>query len=173
MKAFIIGLLALVTSSFAVIGTREVVYVENNGGSIPLFSSTDAEINLDTSEIDTSGRQLFLLKRQIRTYTDTVGTAWMRCDDSTGTDSVGGRLISYGNPHPEGKALWEAMDSVSIAVASGAETQTRLLVVNSRRYALIRFVIRNQLAPGGSAAEKTVCRNVRLNVSPYLVVPVQ
>ncbi len=171
MKAFIIGLLALVTSSFAVIGTTERVPVENNGGSIPLFSSTDAEINLDTSEIDTSGRQLFLLKRNIRTYTDTVGTAWMRCDDSVGTDTVGGRLIIYGNPHPEGKALWEAMDSVSILVGGGVETQTRLLIVNSRRYAVIRAVIRNQMLP--AAGKKTVCRNVRLNVSPYLVVPVQ
>lgn len=173
MKAFIIGLLALASSSFAVLGTREIVNVENTGASIPLFSSSDADINLDTSEIDTSGRLLNVIKRNIRTYTDTIGTAWMRCDDSSGTDSVGGRLIIYGNPHPTGLALWEAMDSVSIAVASGAETQTRLLIVNSRRYALIRAVIRNQLAPGGSAAEKTVCRNVRLNVSPYLTVPVQ
>jgi hypothetical protein len=164
MKKILIGLLAIVGFSFAI----EKVNVGNVGASIPLFSSNDAEINLDTSEIDTSTRWLFLGNRAIRAYSDTLGTAWMRCDDSAGTDSVGGRLIFYGNPHPEGKALWVAIDSVSIAVASGAETQTSKILVNSGRYQVIRAVIRNQLAPGGSAAEKTVCRNVRLNIPPIL-----
>jgi hypothetical protein len=167
MKKILIGLLALIGSSFAI----ERINVGNTGNSIPLFSSNDAEINLDTSEIDTSTRWLFVGNRPIRTYTDTIGTAWMRCDDSAGTDSVGGRLIFYGNPHPEGKAIWAPIDSVSIAVASGAETQTSKVLVNSGRYQLIRAIIRNQLAPGGSAAEKTVCRNVRLNIAPTLTHP--
>ena len=170
MKNIILSLSVLFCLGFAQAQTI-VSIEENRGHSLPIFSSNDADINLDTSEIDTSTRWFKVLDRAIRTYTDTIGTAWMRCDDSAGTDSVGGRLISYGNPHPQGLALWEAMDSVSIAVASGVETQTRLLVVNSRRYPLIRFNIRNQLAPGGSAAEKTVCRNVRLNVPKLLIVP--
>lgn len=171
MKNIIIGLLALVTVGLAAV---ERVPLGDGGASIPLFSQNNADINLDTSEIDTSTRQLFLLNRRIRTYTDTVGTAWMRCDDSAGTDSVGGRLIWYGNHAVEpGRGLWEAIDSVSIAVASGVETQTRAVVVNSRRYARIRFVIRNQLNPNGSAAEKTVCRDVVLNVPAYAIVPAQ
>jgi hypothetical protein len=163
MKKILIGLLALVGISFAI----ERVNVDRNvGASIPLFSSNDAEINLDTSEIDTSTRWLFVGNRPIRTYTDTIGTAWMRCDDSAGTDSVGGRLIFYGNPHPEGKALWVAIDSVSIAAASGAETQTSKVLVNSGRYQVIRAIIRNQLVP--AAGKKSVCRNVRLNIPPIL-----
>lgn len=168
MKNLILGLLLLVGVGHAV---ERVLVHPDRGGSYPVMNITDADVNLDTSEIDTSSRWFVVGDRPIRTYTDTIGTAWMRCDDSAGTDSVGGRLIAYGNPHPEGKSLWEAMDSVSVAVASGAETQTRLLVVNSRRYQLVRFVLRNQLAPQGSAAEKTVCRNIRLNV-PRLLNPV-
>lgn len=168
MKTLLFLIMALVGLTTA----QTIVRLDaNEGQSIPLMNASDADVNLDTSEIDTSSRWIFTLDRGIRTFTDTIGRAWMRCDDSAGTDSVGGRLIWYGNPHPQGKAIWTAMDSVSIAVASGAETQTSALVVNSLRYALVRFVLRNQLAPGGSAAEKTVCRNIRLNV-PRLLNPV-
>lgn len=170
MKTLLFLIMALVGLTTA----QTIVRLEpNEGQSIPLMNARDIPVNLDTSEIDTSDRYIFTLDRGIRTFTDTIGRAWMRCDDSAGTDSVGGRLIWYGNPSPDPKnlALWEAMDSVSIAVASGVETQTSALVVNSRRYAYIRFHLRNQLAPGGSAAEKTVCRNIRLNV-PRLLNPV-
>lgn len=172
-KLFAILTLALVTLVGAeIIGTAEIIPLPGNkGASIPVLNRTDADVNLDTSEIDTSARWFNVIDREIRTFTDTIGRVFMRCDDSSGTDSVGGRLIWQGNPHPQGKAVWTAMDSVSIAVASGAETQTSGLVVNSSRYSLIRFILRNQLAPGGSAAEKSVCRNVRLNISPYLTVP--
>jgi hypothetical protein len=163
MKTFLFGLLAIVGFSFAI----ERVNVDKNvGASIPLFSSNDAEINLDTSESDTSTRWLFVGNRSIRTYTDTIGTAWLRCDDSTGTDSIGVRLLLYGNPHPEGKALWEIVDSASVLAASGTETQSQFVVKNSKRYQILRGVITNR--KNSAVGLKAVCRNVRLNIPPIL-----
>lgn len=169
MKKIIFGLLALFAFG-AAIAASERLPVGDGGASIPLFSQNNAPIYLDTLERDTSTRQLFVLNRHIRTYTDTLGTAWMRCDDSSGTDSVGGRLIWQGNPSQYGTALWENIDSVSIGpVAGGVETQTSKVVINDGRYALIRFIITQQLH--FAAAQKAVCQDVRLNVPAYMAIP--
>ncbi len=163
VKKILFGLLAIVSASFAI---ERVNVVGNVGASIPLFSSNDADINLDTSESDTSSRWLYVGNRPIRTYTDTIGTAWVRCDDSVGTDSIGVRLLLYGNPSPEGKALWELMDSASVLAASGTETQVGFVVKNSKRYQVMRATITNR--KNSAVGLKAVCRNVRLNIPPIL-----
>lgn len=160
MKKILFGLLAIVGVAFAI---ERVPVDKNAGGSVPLFSSSDAEINLDTSETDTSSRWLFVGNRAIRNYADTIlGTAWLRCDDSAGTDSIGVRLLLYGNPHPDGKAIWEIVDSASVLAASGTETQVGFAVRNTKRYQVYRAVITNR--KNSAVGLKSVCRNVRLNI---------
>lgn len=162
------AILALVLLLVGLTHAQTTIPVGNNGGSYPLFSANDADINLDTSETNTSDRWLFVGDRSIRTYTDTVGHAWLRCDDSSGTDSIGVRLLLYGNPHPQGKALWELVDSASVLAASGTETQVGFAVRNSKRYQILRAAITNR--KNSAVGLKSVCRNVRLNV-PRLLNP--
>lgn len=159
---------AILALAFGFAFSATIVNVDETGQSIPVMGLRDIAYNLDTSEVDTGDIWVNVSQRTLRSFTDTIGRVWMRCDDSSGTDSVGGRLLWQGNPSPKADAMWTTMDSVSIAVASGAETQTSAPVVNSLRFFFIRFVLKNQLAPGGSAAEKTVCRNLRFNISPVI-----
>lgn len=150
--------------------TSEVKLMGNSGGSQPVMRPLiKTDINLDTSEVDTSTLVFSLVDLPMSSFVDTLGQVFMRCDDSAGTDSVGGLLKWQGNPRADGKAIWENIDSVTIAVASGVETQTSKVVVNSKRYQMLRFILRNQLLPGGSAAEKTVCRDLILNRQRRLV----
>lgn len=169
MKNILVSLILCLAPAFGVTLT-EVKLVDQEAGSIPVMRpKVETEINLDTSEIDTATRYFTTTTAPYLHYSDTLGQVFMRCDDSSGTDSVGGRLIWYGNPKANLSAIWEAIDSVSIAAASGVETQTSKAVVNSKRYQALRFILRNQLAPGGSAAEKTVCRDIVLNRHKRLV----
>lgn len=129
---------------------------------VPLWDHDNPRVTIDSSERDTANIYLNILDLSMYSYTDTVGTVWMTCDDSAGTDSTAGRLIWEGNPLSNGKAKWEAIDSVAIAAASGAETQTNKVVVNSKRYHALRFMLQNQLAP--DAAKKSTCYNIFLNM---------
>jgi hypothetical protein len=161
MKNMILSLFILAAGAFAWTGDR-VYLKENVGKSQPIHNKTNADVVIDTAEADTSDIYFDLVDLpRMSVLGDTVGVAWMRCDDSAGTDSVAGRLIWHGNPKPDGSALWEKIDSVSIAAASGTETQSEKAVVNTNGYQAIRFVLYNQLAP--AAGKKTVCRDIILN----------
>lgn len=161
MKNMILALLFVVAGAFAWTGDR-IYMKENIGKSQPIHNKTNADVVIDTAEADTSDIYFDLTDLpRMSVLGDTVGIAWMRCDDSSGTDSVAGRLIWHGNPKPDGSALWEKIDSVSIAVASGAETQTKKAVVNTQGYMALRFVLYNQLAP--AAGKKTTCRDLILD----------
>lgn len=167
MKNMILALLVVVAGAFGWSGDR-IYLKENISKSMPIHNKTNADVVIDTAEADTSDIYLDLSDLpQWSTLGDTVGMAWMRCDDSSGTDSVAGRLIWHGNPKPDGSALWEKIDSVSIAAASGTETQTKKAVVNTQGYKALRFVLYNQLAP--AAGKKTVCRDIILNRPRRLV----
>jgi hypothetical protein len=161
MRNAILSLLVFLGAGFA---ATEVKLVDVEGGAVPVMRpKVETPVFLDTSEADTSTRYFTTATAPILYWSDTLGQVFMRCDDSAGTDSVGGSLKWQGNPTANLTALWENIDSVAIAVASGVETQTSKAVVNSKRYQAIRFILRNQLAPGGSAAEKTVCRDIVLS----------
>ncbi len=167
MKNMILALLVVVAGAFAWTGDK-IPLKENVGKSQPLFNKTNADVVIDTAEADTSDIYFELTDLpRVWVMGDTIGTAWMRCDDSAGTDSVAGRLIWHGNPKPDGSALWEKIDSVSIAAASGTETQTKKAIVNTQGYQALRFVLYNQLAP--AAGKKTVCRDLILNRPRRLV----
>lgn len=168
MKNLILALLVVTAGAFGWSGDR----IDLKGGNVPLsqplFNKTNAAVVIDTAEADTSDIYFNLIDVSRMSHLgDTLGVAWMRCDDSAGTDSVAGRLIWHGNPKPDGSALWEKIDSVSIAAASGTETQTKKAVVNTQGYQALRFVLYNQLLP--AAGKKTVCRDLILNRPRRLV----
>lgn len=131
--------------------------------AINIWDHDNPTVVIDTTEVDTSNIYLDIFNRTLYSYTDTIGHLWYTCDDSSGTDSVAGRMYWDGNPSVDrNKGKWEVIDSVSIAAASGAETQTKAPIINSKRYALIRFRLFNQLA--AAAGKKTSCYNMYLNM---------
>ena len=164
MKRILLSLF-LVASAF---GATEIKLVGNEKGPVPVMRQlAKTDVVIDTSEFDTSTVYFNLIDDPFTHYADTIGQVFMRCDDSAGTDSVAGRLIWEGNPRTDGKQLWERIDSVSIAAASGAETMTSKAVVNAKRFMSVRFILRNQLLP--VAGKKTVCRDITLNRQRRLV----
>lgn len=165
MKNLIVILAFLVSGALA---ATEIRLVDQEAGSTPVMrTKTKTEVVIDTSEFDTSTVYFTLTNLPFASYVDTLGQVFLRCDDSAGTDSVAGRLIWQGNPKADISALWEPIDSVSIAAASGTETQTSAPVVNAKRYQALRFILRNQLAP--AAGKKSVCRDIVLNRQRRLI----
>lgn len=149
-------------------GATEVKLIGNEKGSIPVMRQlAKTDVVIDTSEVDTSTVYFNLIDDPFTHYGDTLGQVFMRCDDSAGTDTVGGRLIWEGNPRTDGKQLWERIDSVAILAGTGVETLTSKAVVNAKRFMSIRFLLRNQLLP--AAGKKTVCRDITLNLQRRLV----
>lgn len=159
MKNAILSLLLILGVGFA---ATEVKLIDVEAGSVPVMRpKVTTDVVIDTSESDTSTVYFTTTGSPFIHYSDTVGQVFMRCDDSAGTDSVAGRLYWQGNPKANLTSLWETIDSVSIAAASGTETQTSKAVVNAKRYQALRFILRNQLLP--VAGKKTVCRDIVLN----------
>lgn len=167
MKTMILSLILCL--GFAM-GASRVKLIDQTTKSQSVMNDDNDPVVIDSSESVTSDIYLDLTGLSFEHWTDTLGQVFMRCDDSAGTDSVAGRLIWEGNPDPSGGArgsLWEPIDSVSIAAASGTETQTSKAVVNSKRYLSLRFKLRNQLAP--DAAKKSICRDITLNRQKRLI----
>ena len=115
---------------------------------------------IDTSEIITSSN-FFDLSR-VPKWTrggqlDTLGYAWVRCADSAGTDSIGGRLYWQGNPSPKAENMdWEAIDSVTVTAGTGTTyKQTGAWVVLTKGHNAVRFLLKNQLVP--AAGKKSKC----------------
>jgi hypothetical protein len=165
MKNAILTLILALVPAFA---ATEVKLIKQEAGSVPVMRPNVAtDVVIDSSEFDTATVYFNLTDTRFAHWSDTLGQVFLRCDDSAGTDSVAGRLIWQGNPKANLTGLWEAIDSVSIAAASGTETQTSKAVVNSKRYQALRFILRNQLVP--AAGKKSVCRDIVLNRQRRLV----
>jgi hypothetical protein len=159
MRNAILSLLVFLGVGFA---ATEVKLVDVEGGSVPVMRpKVETDVVIDTSEIDTSTRYFTTATAPILYWSDTLGQVFLRCDDSAGTDSVGGLLKWQGNPKANLTGLWENIDSVAVLAATGTETQSSKAVVNSKRYQAIRFLLRNQLQP--AAGKKSVCRDIVLN----------
>lgn len=165
MKNLIIALfgLGLIVTSNTVASTT--VYLKDNvGNSRPVMANTSAPVYLDSSEIDTSEIQFDMTDRPTSNYADTVGIAFMRCKDSSGTDTTAGLLKWQMNPCQRNgtcDATWDNIDSVAILVAGGVLTQTSKPVINTKSYMRLRFILRNQSAP--DVAKKSKCDNILLN----------
>ena len=129
----------------------------NKGQAIPLFGSArsgepkmTAEINLDTSEIDTSKYFYQLVEKPTTGVLDTIGFVHFAYKDSTGSDSTRVRVIWYGNPQPDGLGVWSKIDSINQQgnAITSFTAATPKAVINSLGYSAIMFTIGN---PSNSA----------------------
>lgn len=170
MKTILMFLLAFVASAHSAAPVLSHLIRGNNGQSIPLFGAArsgepvmGSEINLDTSEIDTSKYFYQLVDKPATGVLDTIGFVHFAYKDSTGTDSVRVRVIWYGNPQPDGKGVWSKIDSINQQGTSitSFTAATPKAVINSLGYAAIMFTIGN---PSNSAvALKSTAKGVVLN----------
>jgi hypothetical protein len=175
MKTIIV--LALALFSLGLAQTKSKAIAGNVGQSIPLFGSApngeplpSSQVNLDTSELDTSKYFYELIDKPINSTTDTLGHVSFECKDSTGTDSIGVRLRWYFNTSPNGTANWRVADSVTITgTGSSYLNATATPIVNALGYMAIKFEVKNIKV--SAVGLKPTCRNFLLDRRKRTMVP--
>jgi hypothetical protein len=178
MKPILLFLLALAASVQAASPVISHLMRDNVGQSIPLFGATrsgepkmSAEVNLDTSEIDTSKYFYQLLDKPATGVLDTIGFVHFAYKDSTGSDSTRVRVIWYGNPQPDGLGVWSKIDSINQQgnAITSYTAATPKAVINSLGYQAIMFTIGNpsNSAVGLKSTAKGVVLNRRARIGTY------
>jgi hypothetical protein len=169
MKNVLIILLSLAALGQAQT-TKSKQLLGNIGQTLYLFGSQpngepgpDAQVNLDTSEIDTSKYFYELIDRPISGLGDSiVGYVHFRCKDSTGTDSLGVRLWWDGNSRADGRGTWATIDSVSLlGTGSSYLNATPTAISNAKTYMALRFRVKNTKV--SAVGLKPTCRDFVLN----------
>lgn len=157
MRNILLILLGLAATSQAAAPVASNLISGNKGQAIPLFGSSrssepkmTAEINLDTSEIDTSKYFYQLVDKPATGVLDTIGFVHFAYKDSAGSDSTRVRVIWYGNPQPDGLGVWSKIDSINQQgnAITSFTAATPKAVINSLGYSAIMFTIGN---PSNSA----------------------